>query len=703
MRAFAVLVLLLVACPKDAAVTEPKSDVVAPPIAATEPVSLTLHGRTLVDPYAWLRNREDPRTVEYLEAENRYADAVLKPHAALHSAIVEEMKARILPDDVEVPVRHGPYEYVTREVAGGEYWVAERVEIATGKKQIVLDANARSAGHEYYEVGGYDISPNHRLLAFGEDTRGDERYHVYVMDIDSGKIVAELAEPSGPSMAWGGDSKTLWTTRLDDANREHELWRNVPGTATAPVLSHREDDARFSVGIARSRDDKWLALGISSSVTSEARLIDANRPTDTWWIVEPRKQGVLYDIAIHGERLLMLTNESSPLFEVRESAITKKRTGHGPWKLLMKPGAGEAYTGIDAFKQHIVVSGRAGGFVQVWIHPTDGSEPHAIAWPDAAYSAGLGENAEFDTTTLRVGYSSPVTPMSTYDYAIDARKLELRKREEVPNFDPTQFEVVRTEAKAADGVAIPITIVRRKDAPRPGPLVLQGYGAYGSSWDPAFSRGGLPLLDRGVAIATAHIRGGGEFGKPWHDAGKLAAKPTSFTDFISVAEHLVAQGDTTAQQLAIEGGSAGGLLVGAVVNMRPDLFAAAVAEVPFVDVINTMRDETLPLTAGEWEEWGNPANAKDFEVMIAYSPYDNVTAKDYPAMLVTAGFNDPRVGYWEPAKWVAKLRATKTGDAPLLLRTEMGSGHGGASGRYAGLADQAWVMVFLLDRLGRAK
>jgi oligopeptidase B len=697
----ALFVFALVACRPEGSVTKPQPDTLAPPVAPIEPVSLTLHGRTLVDPYAWMRDREDPRTRAYLEAENAYANEWLAPHRKLHDTLVAEMRARILPDDEDVPVKHGPFEYVTRQVAGGEYWIAERKEIATGKTQVVLDANARAKGHDYYDVGGYDVSPDHRLLAVGEDTKGDERYHVSIIEIATGKVIAELDEALGPSVTWGGDSKTLWTTRLDDANREYQVWRHVPGTDTKPVLSHQEDDPRFSVGVGRTRDEKWMLLGISSGTTTEMRMMDAKKPTDAWRIVEPRRQGVLYGVDVQGDKLLMLTNESSPRFDLRSAPLGKD--GHGPWTVKLKPGEGEAFNGLSVFSKYFVISGRANGLPQIWIHPTEGGEPHAIAWPDAAYEAGLDENPEMDNPKLRVGYSSPVTPTSTFDYVIATRKLELRKREEVPQFDPTVFDVERTSAKADDGTEIPITLVRRKDAAKPGPLLLQGYGAYGSSWDPGFVRSDLPLLDRGVTIAIAHIRGGGELGKPWHDAGKLAKKSNSFTDFIRAAEHLVQRGDTTADRLAIQGGSAGGLLMGAVVNMRPDLFAAVIAQVPFVDVINTMRDETLPLTAGEWEEWGNPANADELAVMLAYSPYDNVAAKDYPAMFVTAGFNDPRVGYWEPAKWVAKLRATKTGDSPLLFRTEMGSGHGGMTGRYAALDDEAWVMVFTLVQLGLAK
>ena len=502
-------------------------------------------------------------------------------------------------------------------------------------------------------------------------------------------------------MAWSADSRTLWTTRLDEAHREYQLWRNEPGSGKAPVLSHQEDDLRFSVSVARSRDDRWLQLVIASALTSEVQIMDAKRPKAAWRVLEPRRQGIEYDVEHHGDRLFMRTNEGAPEFEVREAVLTK--TGHTPWRRFATPAAGETFTGVDVFADHVVVSGRASGLPQIWIHPLGGGERHTITWPDAAYQAYVDDNPEFHSKQLRLGYSSPVSPPSTLAFAMDRKVLTVLEQDPVPEFDSSALVLERFDATADDGTAIPITLVRRRDAPGPGPLVLRGYGAYGSSSDADFSRGDLPLLDRGIAIAVAHVRGGGEFGKAWHDGGKLAAKVNSFTDFIRVAEALIARGDTRTDQLAIMGGSAGGLLVGASVNMRPDLFAAVVAEVPFVDVLNTMEDATLPLTAAEWEEWGNPEVAAQLAVMAGYSPYDNVAPRDYPAMLVTAGYNDPRVGYWEPAKWVAKLRATTTGDAPLLLRTQMGSGHSGTTGRYSALDEHAWVLAFVVEQLGAAR
>lgn len=694
------VVLVALGCRPRGAVDGPERGV-APPVAAREPTTLTLHGRRFVDAYAWLRDRDDPRTRAYLDAENAFAAAVLRPLTPLHDAIVHEMRRRIVADEVDPPVEHGPFAYVTRRVAGGDYWIAERRPKAGGPTTIVLDANRRAKGHAYYDVGGYDISPDHRRLAWGEDTRGDEHYRVFVIDIETGRALAEFGGDNGPSMTWAGDSETLWTTRLDATNREHQLWRQRIGDDAPPVLSYQEDDPRFSVAIGRSRDERWLQLAISSGVTSEVRMMDAARPTDPWRAVEPRRAGVEVELAHHGERLFLRTNDGAPEFAVREARLDPTSpTGHTPWVPFAAPAPGESFTSIDTFAGHLVVSGRARGLPQVWIHPLDGRPAHAIDWPDAAWGVSLDDNPEFDTASLRLSYSSPITPDSTLSYGMETRETTVLHREAVPDFDPARLQLERLEAIADDGTAIPITLVRRRDAPRPGPLVLLGYGAYGSSWDPEFVRGDLPLLDRGVAIAIAHVRGGGELGRAWHDAGKLAAKPNTFGDFIRAAEFLVQRGDTSAERLAIQGGSAGGLLVGAVVNARPELFAAAVAEVPFVDVINTMRDASLPLTAAEWEEWGNPEFAEQLAVMAGYSPYDNVGPRPYPSMLVTAGFNDPRVGYWEPAKWVARMRAEGRGRGPLLLRTEMGAGHSGATGRYGALDDQAWVHAFVLHALG---
>jgi oligopeptidase B len=598
-------------------------------------------------------------------------------------------------------VRHGPFHYVTRRVAGGDYWRYERTPVAGGAVQVVFDADARSKGHDYYDTSGFEVSPDHTKLAWTEDTSGDEEYRTFVLDIATGKTLAELPDANGGTVVWGADSKTLWTTKLDAAHREYQVWRHALDGSTPPVLSFEEKDERFGVSVWRSRDDRWMVLGTASSVTSEVHLLDARRPNDPWRVVEPRRDGIEYEIAVAGDRAFKRTNDGHPEFAIDTATLGAK--GPGTWSVFARPTGDQTFSGVDVWARHVVVVGRAGGLPQIWIHPIDGGPGRAIAWPDAAYDFGLGSTPEPDAPALRVEYSSPVTPPVTFDVAFETGALTAVDRDAVPNFDPATMTVERLTATADDGTPIPITLVRRKDAPRPGPLLLQGYGAYGTSWDLGFVRGDLPLLERGVTLAVAHVRGGGEMGQRWHDAGKLAHKVHSFGDFIAAADHLVARGETTRERLAIMGGSAGGLLMGAVLNMRPDLCRAAVVQVPFVDVVNTMQDASLPLTAGEWDEWGDPRRAEDLAIMASYSPYDNVGAHAYPAMLVTAGFHDPRVGYWEPAKWVARMRAVAKPRGPLLFRTQMGSGHSGTTGRYGALGEQAWELVFVLVQLGLTK
>lgn len=673
-----------------------------PPVAERVPHEVKLHGRTFSDPYAWLRDRDDPRTRPYIEAENAFASAMLEPHTALHERVVAELQSHIVPEDDDAPVHHGPFTYVTRQVTGGDYWSFQRTPRTGGAARVVFDADVRAHGHDYYAVSGLEISPDHSKLAWAEDTDGDEQYRTFVLDIESGTTLGELEGANGGTVAWSADSRTLWATRLDEAHREFQVWRHDDvGSKAPPVLAFEEKDQRFSLTVGRSRDNRWLVLLSASAVSTEFYLMDARRPKDAWRIVEPRREGIEYELAVVGNRVFKRTNDGAPEFEI----LTAKLGADGPgkWSPFAKPTAAQSFTGIDVFADHVVVTGRDKGLPQIWIIPNKGGTPRAITWPDAAYEVSAGFTPDLRAPALRVEYSSPVMPPATFDVSFATDKLTELDREVVPGFDPTTMEIERTTAKAADGTAIPVTLVRRRDAPRPGPLLLQGYGAYGSSWDLGFVSGDLPLLDRGVTIAVAHVRGGGELGKRWHDAGKLANKANSFEDFIRAADHLVERGDTTRELLAIQGGSAGGLLMGAVLNLRPDLCQAAVVGMPFVDVINTMSDASLPLTAGEWDEWGDPRRAQDLAVMASYSPYDNVAALQYPAMLVTAGFNDPRVGYWEPAKWVARMRAEGANRGPLLFRTQMESGHSGTTGRYGALGEQAWELVFVLTQLGVMK
>lgn len=683
------------------------------PVAPREPVTTTLHGTTLVDPYAWLRNRDDPRVRAYVEAENRYAEAVLAPTKALRETVLGELRARIIADDTSVPVPWGDWEYFERVADGQEYDVSLRRpkgDLDPAHEQVVLDANARAAGHDHYSVGAFAISPDHRRIAWTEDLRGDERYRVFVADIATGALQAQFgAEPAregepatgdiGGELVWANDGHTLFYSRLDEAHRDHQIWRVDPGQPERAELVLEEPDAQFSLSIWRSLDDAWLFVASSSQITSEVRFVPARRPSAPWRMVEPRRRGIEYQVAPQGDALYVLTNDGAPEFALKRASLRKPGRAH--WRTVAQPDPGASFDGLEVLADHVVVSGREGGLPQVWIFDRKG-EHHTIAWPDVAYDASVGTAHDYRSHSIRLRYSSPVTPDTVFDYDLAIRKLELRKRDAVPQFEPSRYELTRLEAPTPDGVRVPITLVRRRDAPRPAPLYLQGYGAYGSPYEASFDDTALPLLDRGVAVAIAHVRGGGELGRAWYEAGKLAAKHNTFDDFVTAAEFLVEHGDAARGRIAIEGGSAGGLLIGAVVTRHPELFRVAVADVPFVDVINTMRDASLPLTAGEWDEWGNPELPEQFAWMMAYSPYDNVRAQRYPDMLVLAGWNDPRVGYWEPAKWVAKLRAQAEHPAgsQLLLRTEMDAGHSGASGRYASLEERALVEAFVLDRLG---
>ena len=672
----------------------------APPIAPQVPVRTELHGDVLVDPYAWLRNREDPRTREYIEAENRYTEAMTRHSAALQQQLYDEMLARIVEDDATVPAIDGPFAYYSRGVKGQPYAVIARKPVGQGTvlgaEQVVLDANELGRQHEYFSLAGAEITEDHERLAILYDTSGDEHHRVRVVQISTGAIVEEFGADVGSSAAWANDNATLFYTRLDDANRSYQLWRHRVGEQN-DVLVFQEDDEMFDVGVYRTRSDGWLVLRSDSQITSETRVLAADRPEGTFTLVEPRQHGVEYEIDHVGDRFFVRTNHRVQDFEVVTAPVASP--GRASWKPFAAPERGQSFDGIEAFAGRLVVSGRAKGLPQLWVHDLATYDVHRIDLREPTYALAIGENPTFATDTLRLEFSSPVTPPTVYDYDMAHRKLVERKREPVPGYAGGTLVSERMHARAPDGARVPISLVRRRDAELPTPVLLQGYGAYGATYDAEFSRSDLALLDRGFTIAIAHVRGGGELGREWYESGKFLHKTNTFTDFIACADALVEQGFADPQRLAIEGGSAGGLLVGAVTNMRPGLFRAVVADVPFVDVINTMLDASLPLTAAEWDEWGDPRKPEYFRYMLSYSPYENVREQEYPDMLVLAGWNDPRVGFWEPAKWVARLRVLARGEHVLLLRTDMGSGHGGPSGRYAALRERAFVFAFLLDRL----
>ncbi len=692
------------------------------PRATRRPHVLHAHGDERVDDWYWLRERDNPEVLAYLEAENEYTRAATAHTEALQKTLYDEIVGRVQETDVSAPVREGPFEYYSRTIEGRQYGVHCRrpggsVDLpdafaepgSTAGEAVLLDENALATGHEYFALGGFALSPNHRLLAYSTDVTGGERYELRFRDLETGFDRADVVSDVYYGLAWANDDQTIFYTRLDDAMRPWQVWRHRLGTPPADdVLVHQEDDDRFYASVTRTRTHRFVVITLESKLTTEASLIDADAPEGAPRLVTPRVQGVEYHVEHHasdelGDRLFVLTNDGgAENFKLMVAPTASP--GRDAWEEVVGHRDDVRLEAVDDFAGHLVLSERAGGLERLRVHPLLEGEPHTVDMPDPVYSAWVGSNREFDSTTLRFGYTSLVAPVSSYDYDVAARTATLVKRQPVRGgYVPDAYETHRVWATAPDGTQVPISVVHRRGLARDGraPLLLYGYGSYEVSIDPTFSAVRLSLLERGFVWAVAHVRGGGEMGRQWYEEGKLARKPTTFTDFVAAAEHLVAEGYTTPDRLVARGGSAGGLLMGAVINARPDLFRAVVAEVPFVDALTTILDESLPLTVTEWEEWGNPvADPEIYRVMKSYSPYDNVAAVEYPALLVTAGLNDPRVQYWEPAKWVAKLRATKAGDEPLLLKTELGAGHAGPSGRYDAWRDEAFVLAFVLDQVG---
>lgn len=678
-----------------------------PPLAKRVPHVHEAHGDRRTDDYHWLRDREDPDVTAYLEAENAYTEAVMAPTKALQDRLYSEIVARIQETDMSVAVHHGPFRYYSRSVEGLQYGVYCRRPEDTPEgegEQILLDHNAEAEGHEYCEIGLFEVSPDHGLLAWSIDTAGDEEYLLHVRDLVTGADLPDAIPNTYYGGAWASDNVTLFYSTLDDAHRPWRIWRHRLGTdPAADVLVHQEDDEHFFASVSRTRSGGFIVISLHSATTSEIRVLDASDPEGEFRVVEPRRQDVEYSLDHHENRFFILANDDAPNFRLVEAPVSDPGR-HAWWEVI--PHRPEVkLEGVDAFAGHLVVLERAEAVRRLRIRNLDGGDEHLVDQPEAVSRVGVPEslNPEFHTTNLIYTYTSLVTPQSIYAYDTGTRERELLKREPVlGGYEPSGYVTERLWATAPDGTRVPISAVRRADTPVDGtaPALVYGYGSYESCSDPSFSSLRLSLLDRGMIFVIAHVRGGGEMGRPWYEAGKLAHKTNTFTDFIACAEQLVEAGWASPQRLVMLGGSAGGLLVGAVLNRRPDLFAGAVAEVPFVDVVSTISDPSLPLSVIEWEEWGNPADPEFYATMKSYSPYDNVTAQRYPALLVTAGLNDPRVSYWEPAKWVAKLRTTGQGDAPLLLRTEMGAGHGGPSGRYDAWRKEAFTYAFILAAAG---
>jgi oligopeptidase B len=679
-----------------------RADISDPPVARVVPRVESDHGERRVDDYFWLRDRSDPEVIAYLEAENRYTADIMRHTEALQEHLYREMRARIKETDLSVPERIDEYLYYTRTEAGGQYPILCRRRTEAGAEEIMLDQNPLAAGHKYFRIGVSEVSPDHRLLAYSVDTSGSEEFTLFIKDLTTGSLLAESIPKTSPGVAWANDSRTLFYTVLDETRRPCRLYRHLIGTNPAEdVLAYFESDASFYIDIGRTRSRKYLLLDIASHSTSEVRFVNADQPEEPFQVVQPRQPGVEYTVSHHGERFYITTNDGAPNFRLVQSPVETPSKEHWAPVLPYRPEI--KLDSTDAFRDHLVVYEREAGLRRIRVlHLATGAE-HLIPFPEPVYTIRQHENPEFDTTLLRFGYTSLVTPNSVVEYDLAGHTWTVRKQTEVlGGYDTSLYRSERLFATAPDGAQMPISLVYRLPFEHHGqrPLLLNGYGAYGLSYDPAFSSSTLSLLDRGFVVAIAHVRGGEEMGRPWYDGGRLLRKRNSFTDFIAAAEHLLNAGYTSADRLVISGGSAGGLLMGAVANLRPDLFRAVLAEVPFVDVVNTMLDASLPLTVIEYDEWGNPNDPAAYAYIRSYSPYDNVEARDYPHILVTAGLNDPRVAYWEPAKWTAKLRARKTDGNRLLLRINMGAGHGGASGRFDFLRETAFKYAFVLDVLG---
>lgn len=679
------------------------------PIAAEKPHKSVHHGITLSDPWYWLKDPaypkiEDAEILAYLGAENSYFEGVMAPHKALTEKIFAELKGRLKKDDASVPVRDGGWLYHWRFAEGAEYRTHVRIPVEGGDEQLVLDEAARAEGFEYYALGALSVSPDGRLLAFSEDNSGAERYMLRILELATGELLEdEIPETIGRPQ-WSADAGTLFYTIVDENWHPYQVKaHHIGDQASADRVVYEEPDKGFFLGLGKTQSRQYIVIAAGDQVTSEVRVLSADKPDAEPTLVAARKTNHQYDLDHSGGQFYIRTNDCHVNFRVVTAPEATPDPPH--WQELIR-GSDQTYIrGVTAFKDFIAVPMRVNGLDQVRIRNHDG-DSHDIALPEETYAAGLGDNREFDTGVLRLGYNSMVTPETVFDYHLTGRRLETRKVREIPSgYDAGKYKTERLWATARDGARVPVSIVYGKDFPKDGSgrVHLIGYGAYGYGYPPGFDSRRLSLLDRGFAVAIAHIRGGDEMGWQWYLDGKLEKRTNSFNDFIDVAKHLIAEGYASPGGISISGRSAGGELMGAVLNAAPELWRAAIVGVPFVDVLNTMLDDTLPLTPGEWPEWGNPIEDKAaFDLIRSYSPYDNISAQDYPAMMVTGGLNDPRVTYWEPAKWTAKLRTLKTDRNLLVLKTNMGAGHGGKTGRYGALYEDAEEFVFILNAFGAA-
>jgi oligopeptidase B len=687
---------------------------VTAPIAKRVPTERAFHGDTVIDEYAWLANKDDPDTIAYLKAENAFTEAATAPLAGLRETLFNEIKNRTQETDLSVPVRKGGYWYYNRMVEGQQYAIHCRVAAdpavtdppstvdgaALPGEEILLDGNALAEGHEFFALGTFDVSPDGRWLAYSTDFVGEERFTLRVKDLSTGTVLPDTLPNTHYGSAWSLDASTLFYITVDDAWRPYRVWRHVVGTAPdTDAIVHQEDDERFWVGVELTRSERFIFVEIGSKLTSEVRYLPADAPLDPLRVIAPRRQGVEYAVEHHGHRFLILHNDGAEDFTLSYTSVDDP----GGWTPLIEHCPGTRLLAVEAFSRYLVVSLRREGLTGLRVVPLDGGGEYDIEFPEPIYAVGPDANPEYQTDSFRLHYVSLVTPDSVYDCDLASGALVLRKQRPVlGGYDPERYEQHREWALADDGTRVPVSLVCRRGTPRDGtaPLVLYGYGSYEISADPWFSIARLSLVDRGVVFAVAHVRGGGELGRAWYDHGKLLAKKNTFTDFVACAAHLAKTGWSAPERMIARGGSAGGLLVGAVANLAPQAFGGFVAEVPFVDALDTILDPSLPLTVTEWEEWGNPLeDPQVYEYMKSYSPYENVSSEPYPPILAMSSLNDTRVLYHEPTKWVARLRHLSP-DTNVLLKTEMGAGHSGPSGRYDVWREEAFVLAWILDRVG---
>lgn len=695
--AFVLLCLSFACAPK-----KKEETMIKPPVAEKIAKELTLHGDTRVDNYFWLNQRDNPKVIEYLKAENAYKQAVLKHTEELQETLFKEIVGRIKQTDMSVPYKENGYYYYTGYKEGFEYPIYYRKrENLEAEEEILLNVNEMAEGYDFFNVTGLSVSSNNNLISYGVDTVSRRKYTIYFKDLTSGKIFSDEIPNTSGRAAWANDNKSVFYTLKDETLRPYKIFKHVLGTeVSSDELIFHEADNTYNTYAYKSKSKKFIIIGSTSTLSSEFRFLNADHPEEEFKIINPREKDLLYDVTHFGGYFYILTNNNAQNFRLMKTPLDK--TTKENWIEVIPHRKDVLLQNFTLFKEFFVLNERKKGLPNLRIIKWEDNSEYYLDFGEEAYSAYVSINPEFDTELLRYGYSSLTTPSSTYDYNMKTREKKLLKQQEVlGDFSPENYRTERLYAAARDGVEVPISLVYRKGLEKNGdnPLLLYAYGSYGSSMNASFRSDRLSLLDRGFVYAIAHIRGGQEMGRWWYEDGKLLHKKNTFTDFIDCAEYLIAEKFTNKDKLFAAGGSAGGLLMGAILNMRPDLWEGVVASVPYVDVITTMLDDSIPLTSGEWDEWGDPRKKEYYDYMLSYSPYDQVKAQDYPAMLVTTGLHDSQVQYWEPAKWVAKLRDLKTDDNILLLHTNMEAGHGGQSGRFRRYRETALEYAFFLDLL----